>query len=306
MELESKRHKILVVDDSAENIDALDSLLKDDYMLSSATSGEMALQMAKKDLPDLILLNIIMPGMDGYEVCYQLKSDEKTKDIQIIFVTSRDEDIDEAKAFNLGAVDYITKPFKSLQVQARLKTHINLKAKTDMLEKLVSLDGLTGIYNRRKFDEMLIQEWKRAQRHDALFSLILIDIDHFKQFNDNYGHAQGDECLRKVAECLYAFASRPGDLVCRYGGEEFGVILPNTGIDGAQCVADNLRHQVETLYIVHEYSQTCEHVTISLGVAAVSPHDEKKSPHELIETADSMLYASKENGRNQVNSIELN
>lgn len=295
-----KTQKILIVDDVAENIDVLISLLKSDYMVSAARNGKKALQMAKKNLPDLILLDIMMPEMDGYEVCRQLKSDEETKNIPIIFITALSEVMDEAKAFNIGAVDYITKPFNHVTVKARIRTHVNLKIKTDMLEQLVSIDGLTNIYNRRKFDKMLVKEWKRAQRDQMPLSLILIDIDHFKLFNDNYGHANGDECLKKVAACLKNSFIRPGDLVCRYGGEEFAVILPNTDTKGAENVAEVFRNAIEELNIAHEYSKTADHVTISIGVTTMMPDHENNTPIDLIEGADKMLYESKENGRNQV------
>lgn len=296
----NKKPKILIVDDMTENIDVLMLFLKSDYMVSAARNGKKALQMAKKNKPDLILLDIIMPGMDGYEVCKKLKSNEETKNIPVIFITALTEALDEAKAFNVGAVDYIPKPFIPVTVKARIKTHLNLKMKTDMLEQLVALDGLTNIYNRRKFDEMLENEWNRALRKQGPISLMLIDIDHFKLFNDHYGHANGDECLKKIAECMKNCFMRASDLVCRYGGEEFAVILPDTDMEGADNLAEIFRLGIEALNIKHEYSETAGHVTASIGVVTMTPDPPNNNTSELIEIVDKMLYKSKENGRNRV------
>jgi PleD family two-component response regulator len=191
----SRKPMILVVDDVVENVDVLFYLLKADYTLAAARNGLKALRMVEKRPPDLILLDIMMPEMDGYEVCRRLKEKNATRDIPIIFITSLSEAIDEARAFNLGAVDYITKPFQPIVVKARIRTHLNLKQKSDMLEAMVCLDGLTNIFYRRKFDRTLKQEWKRTFRNNRSLAMIMIDIDHFKLFNDHYGHIEGDECL---------------------------------------------------------------------------------------------------------------
>jgi len=300
----SKKPSILVVDDCAENIHILFSLLKTDYLVVVAKNGKKAIQLAQEKQPDLILLDIIMPNLNGYEVCNQLKSDEKTKNIPIIFVTSMNEALDEAKAFGVGAVDYITKPINPLTVLARVRTHVNLKIKSDLLEQLVSVDGLTNINNRRKFDEVFEQEWKRARRDQTPLSIIMIDIDNFKLFNDHYGHASGDACIKKVAEALHNSLSRAGDMVFRYGGEEFVVILNNTSVEGAKKVASVLCDNIKSLGIPHNLSPTAEYVTISLGVATGIPQRESCSNREdLIVSADKMLYISKDRGRNQVNCL---
>ncbi len=265
----TKKQRILVVDDSAENIDILVSLFKDDYMVAAARDGAKSLKMAEKNPPDLILLDIIMPGMDGYEVCRKLKENEVTRDIPVIFITALSEAIDEARAFGIGAVDFISKPFQPIVVKARVNTHLNLKKKSDMLEALAAIDGLTDIYNRRKFDETMDIEWRRAARSQGPLSLIMVDIDHFKLFNDNYGHARGDECLKKVAEALKNALRRPGDFVGRYGGEEFAVILADSDAAGALHVAETLRQTIADLNIPHEYSRIAPYITISLGVATV-------------------------------------
>ncbi|MBF0102658.1 MAG: PleD family two-component system response regulator [Desulfobacterales bacterium] len=305
MNMETKKNRILVVDDSEENIDILVSLFQKDYMITAAINGKKALEIASKRPPDLILLDIMMPEMNGYEVCHKLKGNDITKNIPVIFITALSDTLDEAKAFNLGAVDYITKPFQPVITKARVRTHIELKNKTDMLETLVSLDGLTGIFNRRKFDEYLNAEWKRALRVQTHLSLILMDIDHFKQFNDHYGHATGDDCLRKVANELNNVIKRDNDFLARYGGEEFVVILPNTAINGAKHVAEVLRMAITKLNLPHEYSSAASHVSLSLGVASTIPTQTSNLPKALIEAADEMLYKSKKNGRNQVNAIEI-
>ncbi len=302
-----KKPKILIVDDMPTNIHMLINTLKGPYELVPAKDGETALQKAQsfEDL-DLIILDIMMPGMDGYEVCKKLKSNEKTKNIPIIFVTAVSEAADKARGFELGAVDYITKPFIPVVVRARVKTHIELKQKSDMLEKMASIDSLTQIYNRRKFDSLLATEWSRMQRkHDDL-ALILIDIDHFKLYNDNYGHAQGDECLKQVAKAMQGVLPRPADFLGRYGGEEFVVVLPETDLKGAQTVAHRLKDAVESMSIPHEYSKTTKYITVSLGVSAAIPNEIDASPQVLTRCADKMLYQAKENGRNNVAATCLN
>jgi diguanylate cyclase (GGDEF)-like protein len=293
---------ILVVDDVVENVDVLFHLLKADYTLAAARNGLKALRMVEKRPPDLILLDIMMPEMDGYEVCRRLKEKNATREIPIIFITSLSEAIDEARAFNLGAVDYITKPFQPIVVKARIRTHLNLKQKSDMLEAMVCLDGLTNIFNRRKFDRTLKQEWKRTFRNNRSLAMIMIDIDHFKLFNDHYGHIEGDECLKKVANVLHDALNRPGDFLARYGGEEFAVLLPETDMKGACHVAEKMRQIILDLKIANAQSTIAPYVSISLGVAVYQPSSDENfaSPVDLIAAADSMLYAAKKNGRNQV------
>ncbi|MCP4024565.1 MAG: diguanylate cyclase, partial [Desulfobacteraceae bacterium] len=286
-------------------IDILISLLKSNYKLVAARTGIQGLKLAKKNMPDLILLDIVMPEMDGYEVCKQLKSNDATKNIPIIFITALSEAMDEAKGFRLGAVDYITKPFTPVTVKARVKTHINLKVRTDMLEELASIDGLTGINNRRRFDEMLEKEWNRGIRDQSFLSLVIADIDYFKRYNDNYGHASGDECLRIVADCLNRSIVRSADTLCRYGGEEFGIILPGTDIQGGLEVAQKLRDNIFLLNIPHEFSKISDRITISLGVASLKPEKHMYHPNDLLEAADQMLYQSKNNGRNQISGSEF-
>jgi diguanylate cyclase (GGDEF)-like protein len=296
-----KRKKILIVDDEPVNIDILMDLLKSDYKLVAALNGEKALNVAtSKNPPDLILMDIMMPGMNGYQVCKTLKASEATKNIPVLFVTAVSEIMDEAKAFRFGAVDYITKPFHPPVVLARINTHLELKAKSDMLEQLASIDGLTNIYNRRRFDEMLNLEWKRSLRSQAPLSLIMIDIDYFKVFNDTYGHATGDQCLKHVACTLLECLKRPADIIARYGGEEFAALLPETERQSAEIVANRMRIKVETLKIPHVNSEVSKFVTISVGGATAFKDSGVASAEALLNAADIALYKSKNNGRNQV------
>jgi len=310
MSREPEAQTILVVDDEPANIQALGTLLKDEYRIQVATSGEKALAIvndAEQPLPDLILLDIQMPGIDGYEVCRRLKRDPDTDSAVVIFVTARDSERDEELGLTLGAVDFISKPISPAIVRARVDTHMNLKRKTDMLERFALLDGLTGIHNRRYFDEQLGKELARTLREDRPLSVIMMDIDHFKAFNDHYGHGAGDKCLQKVAQALTDTLSRPSDALCRYGGEEFVALLPGSDIDGARVVAERLRQAVEALAIGHEYSETGSVVTVSLGVSTAVP-DRPKNPDENLESdsdsvlkrADEALYRAKRAGRNRV------
>jgi diguanylate cyclase (GGDEF)-like protein len=293
------KSSILIVDDIPANIKVLGESLKADYRIRLATDGEKALKMATSTSPpDIILLDIVMPRMDGYEVCRRLKEDPTSRNIPVIFITAMTEEEDETKGLAYGAVDYITKPFSLPIVRARVKTHLELKRHRDTLEALSTRDGLTGIPNRRRFDEVLMVEWLRGQREGTSMSLIMIDIDHFKLYNDNYGHIEGDDCLKKVATYLANSMSRPADFIARYGGEEFAVILPMTDHDGAVTVAETLLEQIRKLNLPHRSSLVAERVTISLGVATVLPTRETSSTI-LIDRADKALYASKIAGRNR-------
>jgi diguanylate cyclase (GGDEF)-like protein len=296
----SKQQTVLIVDDAKANINVLAELLRMDFKIRAATSGEKALEIAFSDNPpDLILLDVMMPDIDGYEVCKRLKGMAQTKGIPIIFITGKVSEEDEIYGFNLGAVDYITKPFSAVVVKARVGTHAELKRHRDFLESISYLDGLTSIANRRKFNEYLDLTWSFAERDLLPISMILMDIDHFKQFNDNYGHQEGDACLVQIAQALSEAVVRKTDFVARYGGEEFAYILPNTNIDNATIIAEKLRLSIMALQIPHAYSSAGNIATISLGVATIIP-DRNSSSHALIKAADDALYRSKESGRNRV------
>lgn len=311
---------ILIIDDQPESIDVIKSALSNFFTLKIATKGELALKIAKAGNVDLILLDILMPGMDGYAVCRQLKRDPATREIPIIFQTSKDGYDDEAIGLELGAVDFIRKPSSPAVVLTRSRNTIaHHRAKKDLhnknqeleetnrklqelnntLKNLAIIDGLTGIPNRRRFDEFLLQEWNRALREKTPIALIVIDIDYFKPFNDNYGHAEGDECLKKVAQALASSMPRVTDLMARYGGEEFVCILPNTNISGLVKVGNQLRENINALRIPHGFSKVAPHITISLGGDSMIPTKESL-PQLLVGHADSRLYKAKENGRNQL------
>ncbi|MGZ4958122.1 MAG: diguanylate cyclase [Methylomonas sp.] len=300
MTIETPKPLILIVDDTPTNIQVLAENLIKDYRIKVAVSGEASLDaIARQGPPDLILLDVMMPDMDGYEVCRRLKDNPQTSEIPVIFVTALDAASDEELGLNLGALDYITKPFYLPVVKARIRNHIRLKQLTDMLETMAWIDGLTGIPNRRRFDQMLEREWKRAQRNQLPLAVILVDVDYFKAYNDCHGHGAGDICLKQVAAVLAATVNRSGDLVARYGGEEFVVLMPETVSEGAQQVADQLCQRIEALRIPHAGSSTAGCVTISAGYAAVVPQPEQ-SPSVLLDQADRMLYLAKSSGRNCV------
>lgn len=303
--MNADKQTILIVDDDSVNLNILSGEFSQDYNIVLAKSGEQALKRVEKSQIDLVLLDIMMPNMDGYEVCRRLKAQDATRHIPVIFITAMSEDEDEAKGLILGSVDYIKKPFCLPIVRARIKTCLDLKMKTDMLEQLVSLDGLTNIFNRRKFNEVIDIEWNRAIRDENPLSLIMIDVDQFKSYNDHYGHAAGDDCLRRVANALKMGIKRAADFLARYGGEEFAVILPGTDLAGAGNVAENLRKAIEALRIHHACSQVAPHVTVSLGATTMKPQKDLLSAVVLIKEADKMLYRAKEEGRNRMRLKDL-
>ena len=291
---------ILIVDDMAANISILSDLLQKDYKVRVAKSGQRALEVAQSEesKPDLILLDIEMPQMSGYEVCKILKSSSKTRDIPIIFVTAKNDVIDEEYGLNLGAIDYIKKPFHPAIIKIRVKNNIDLKIKSDKLEELSMCDALTGIPNRRFFQDAYDKKYKEILRDGKRVALMMVDVDYFKLYNDNYGHWQGDDCLKKVASALRKTLKRPTDMVARYGGEEFVIILKDVDKEGAKTVAESLVKAVEQMKIPHAHSSVSEFVTISVGVA-LKEVDEEISQEELVKLADEQLYRAKESGRNR-------
>ena len=299
MKLPETQPKILIVDDEHLNIEVLCDVLEDDGEMLFALNGETALQLAQEEIPDIILLDVMMPDMDGYEVCRRLKENPATAHIPIIFVTALSQVADETKGLELGATDFITKPVSPPVVRARVKNHVELKRYRDFLTEIAFVDGLTQIPNRRRYDEFLDTEWRRAIRRETCLSMVLMDIDHFKQYNDTYGHLEGDRCLQEVAAALEKSLMRPADLAARYGGEEFACLLPETDMAGAMHLAEKLRDAVEQLKLPHKSSLTAEHVTISVGVASVIATAERASD-DLFKLADKALYSSKETGRNKV------
>ncbi len=292
--------KILVVDDQPMNIQILASLLQNQYDVRVATGGQKALAIVEEETVDLILLDVMMPEMDGFEVCRQLKNNPKTQYIPIIFVTAKDNAQDEEKGLNLGAVDYISKPFTTAIVKARIRNHIALKQHADLLEELASIDPLTHLANRRQLDKVLSEEWKRAQRGNLPISLLLADIDFFKHYNDNYGHGMGDLCLQAIARSMSYSQNRAGDFVARFGGEEFVVVLPNTDNEGAKGAGERLLEAVKLRKIEHLYSKVADFVTLSVGCATLYPSGNDNDFNKLITIADKNLYSAKNSGRNCV------
>jgi diguanylate cyclase (GGDEF)-like protein len=297
---ETKRPMVVIIDDAPANIRLLNACLVEEYAVHFATSGAAGIGIVRSQSPDIVLLDVMMPKMDGYEVCAALKAYPETRDIPIIFVTAQGEGHDEEKGLSVGAVDYIIKPFIPAVVKARIRIHIELKRLRDLLQHQSSTDGLTGLANRRAFDESLNREWSRGMRSGLPLSLAMIDIDFFKGFNDCHGHLGGDECLGRVAQALLtAVPRRDGDLVARYGGEEFAVLLVDTDSEGARTVSERLRSSVTDLAIPHGRSPVAGIVTVSIGAASVVP-DSGHAPTHLIAIADGLLYRAKEEGRNRV------
>lgn len=291
------KHHVLIVDDQPANVQVMAEVLRDQYELYFATSGKKALEIAAGGNIELILLDVVMPDLDGFEVCRRLKSDEKTSRIPVIFVTAREEIEDETKGFNVGGVDYITKPIRPPVVRSRVATHLELKDTRDLLEQLASLDPLTGIANRRRFDMVLEKEWQRAVRGKHTISLAILDVDYFKKFNDTYGHARGDDCLRALGGAFSEVARRPGDLVARYGGEEFAMIFPDTIADGMRAIMIALLERVAELRMQHSASLCSAQVTVSAGAISIQPNADLPAIAGL-EMADHLLYEVKEHGRN--------
>jgi diguanylate cyclase (GGDEF)-like protein len=294
----NERPRILVVDDQPSNIQTLYQVLKGDYDVAMATDGSQAIELCQRRPPDLVLLDVVMPGIDGFEVCRRLKVDPATRDVPVIFVTARDSTEDETQGLEVGAVDFITKPVNPPVVRARVRAHIALKRQADLLRSMAFNDGLTGVANRRWFDERLQVEWLRCRRNKLPISLILLDLDHFKAYNDRYGHQAGDDCLRAAAAAMKSRLGRPADLLARYGGEEFVCLLPETPTDGARAKAEDLGRAVLDLALAHADSPTAPVVTISRGVATASPALDG-SPNDLLQRADAQLYAAKRAGRNR-------
>lgn len=290
------RPTILVVDDERINRSVLADLFQDECRVLLAKDGQTALRRAAEEKVSLILLDASMPEMDGYEVLRRLTADERTENIGVIFVTGQTEAEDEERGLLLGAVDYITKPIRPLLVRARVRNHLKLVQQREELERLSLQDALTGIPNRRSFDHAFDQACRHTNRSGNPFGLAMIDVDHFKLYNDLYGHGAGDEALRKVATVLAAAARRPYDMAARYGGEEFMLLL-SSGDDFAG-ILEKIRTEIALLGIVHEASEVGR-LTISCGGVIASVED-ARNPEDLLALADGALYQAKKNGRNEV------
>lgn len=319
---------VLIVDDNPINLGTLfDFLTASGFKVLVAEDGQSAIEKANYARPDVILLDVIMPGIDGFETCRRLKANDSTQEIPVIFMTALSQTAVVVKGFELGAVDYITKPTQQEIVLARIATHLTiqrlrrslqeqnshlqqeikqrqqaeaaLQKVNQELKRIATLDGLTQIANRRQFDECLDRAWHILRREQMPLCLLLCDVDFFKLYNDSKGHQAGDDCLQQVAQAIKRSVKRPADLAARYGGEEFAVILPNTHAEGAVQVAEEIRMSVKTLAIVHPQSPISEYVTLSVGVSCTIPCLDT-SLEALIAAADRALYQAKQSGRDRV------
>lgn len=297
--IEDVRPTILLVDDEPINISVLAEFLAQEYRLLFAKTGQDALRIVHEKQPDLVLLDIGLPDISGYDVCRDIKTNQATQNIPVVFSTAKDSAEDEVIGLNLGASDYITKPFNIGLIRARVRNQIRLKKKTDLLEQLANLDGLTELPNRRYFDEHFESEWRRAVRRGVPISIALADVDFFKGYNDHYGHSAGDDCLQVVARSLAKSAGRGGEFVARYGGEEFIFVWPEIDLKESIKAAELARQLVQNLNIENKGSDCNNIVTVSIGVASLIPTNEVRKA-DLIEAADEQLYKAKKQGRNRV------
>jgi diguanylate cyclase (GGDEF)-like protein len=291
--------RLLIVDDQPVNIHQMRQVFPSNYEVFIATNGEDALEVCAKSAPDLILLDIMMPKMSGLELCRILKNQPATHDIPIIFVTTLQSTEEETACWEAGCVDFVTKPVNLTTLCNRVHAHLTIKFQNEYLLELALIDGLTNIANRRAFNERINLDFHRAKRTKTSLGAILIDVDLFKNYNDQYGHLAGDKCLCKIAAVLQSTINRATDLVARYGGEEFICLIPETDQKNALLLAEKMRSAVQNLKIKHHQSTVAQVVTISLGLA-IYPDTPCKSFHDLIEMADKRLYEAKSKGRNQV------
>jgi len=290
--------RVLLVEAASDENYGLRALLEQEYELLVCRDGRQTLDQAALEQPDLVILETDLPDMDGYEVCARLRTNAITADLPIMFVSNRGDVSHQARGLELGAMDYVTKPFHPSLVRARVRNYIEAKRNRDALRALSYTDGLTQVANRRHFENQLKAEWRRCSRSNSWLSVLLIDIDCFKQYNDRYGHPAGDACLRAVAQAISDQLQRPADLCARYGGEEFVCLLPETPPLGAEVLASHITRAIALLDIEHSDSLAGSRVTLSQGIGSVVPLGE--SPLLLLESADRALYKAKRDGRNRV------
>lgn len=315
--------KVLLIEDTMTSATVvLHQLDKLGLETRHVTCGEAGLNEFKIWKPDMILLDVIMPGLDGFEVARRIRQLEQDGEwTPIIFLTAKTGDKDLEHGIEVGGDDYLIKPVSEVVLAAKVRAmqrlaqmRYSLVVLTRRLDeanreltRLTSVDGLTGIANRRSFDETMKREWQRARRNRLPLSVMMVDVDYFKQYNDGYGHQAGDECLMTVAKALEDQLKRPGDLVARFGGEEFVVVLPETNAVGAYRVAEGMRAGIEHLRLPHAFSQANESLTVSIGVATAypAPDDEELGDAWLLDCADQALYDAKKSGRNRIGVAQL-
>ncbi len=289
--------KVLIIDDSSDALAlAKVRLGKENLAIITAQSGDEGLKLAEAEKPDLILLDVDMPEMSGFDVCHQLKTNKDLCMTPVIFLTGSDNTEDKIKGLNVGAVDYVTKPFDAFELKARVNAALRTKRMQDLLIEYANIDPLTGIPNRRALTERLRKEWMRVQRHGGKLSFIMADIDHFKKVNDTYGHSIGDEVLQRVAKAISS-QCREIDLPARFGGEEFAIVVPGESAEGAGKLAERCRQATSDVQI--NLGTEDVHVTASFGIAEVS---DSPSVEALVKAADEALYHAKQSGRNQVST----
>jgi diguanylate cyclase (GGDEF)-like protein len=298
--VKDEKFTVLIVDDDRSSVSVLHNILKPKYAVLVAKSGVEALSRARERKPDLILLDIIMEDMDGFDVLEKLKQDDETRHIPVIFITALDSVEHEKHGFQLGAVDYITKPFHSSIVMARVKTHLQIVSQIRTIERLCLLDALTDLPNRRGFDERFAAEWAHSVREGKPLAMLVMDLDHFKQYNDSYGHPQGDQLLIAASHAFEAALKRQTDFCARVGGEEFAVLLPDTDLAGAIAVGENLRAAIERCQIaLLKDETTLTGTTVSIGVSVAMPGTDDLLV-ALWDRADQACYRAKAEGRNRV------
>lgn len=293
------RQQVLIIDDQKTNLKILSDILRHDVDVTLAQSGAQGLRKAIEFQPDLILLDVLMPDIDGFELIKSLKHHAQTSAIPVIFITALSDTNNEEQGLRLGACDYIYKPFHATIVQARVQLHLQLARQRKLLEQLAHIDPLTGIANRRKYDQVREQLWRTAVRQRSQLSMVMLDIDHFKEFNDHYGHAAGDKILHQVANCLKQSLKRPNDFIARYGGEEFVILLPDCEEAGSRQLIDNCLTAIRQLQLVHGYSPVNDYITLSGGgISLVASKD--LDPADVLKRADDMLYLAKQQGKNRM------
>lgn len=306
--------KILVVDDSRSSLAVLTEILRRmGAEVTAAENGETAIRAFDQDRPDLVLLDVVLPDIDGFEVARRIREKEHNDHwTPIIFLSGQTQDSDLERGIAAGGDDYLFKPVSEVVLGAKIRAMgrlvqmreslvtlaQQLDAANQELQRISMRDGLTGIANRRAFDETLVREWRRALRTGGELALLMCDVDHFKAYNDNLGHQAGDVCLQRVAATLRDTLGRGTDAVARYGGEEFAVILPDTGIGGALFVAEKIRHSLHVQAMFHPTAASGQ-VSLSIGIASMAPTPGLE-PGALVAAADRALYNAKEKGRDRV------
>lgn len=292
-------HSVVVIDDSYFNIRILEDILSDDYRIYSATNGEDGIELVKRLKPSIVLVDIIMPGMDGFQVIQEMKKDPVISEIPVIFLTGLSDEDNEELGFRLGAVDYIIRPLRAGIVRARVKTHIQIFEQKRLLENYAMIDSLTGVANRRSYEKRVKLDWQFCMAQKQYFSIAMVDVDYFKQYNDTYGHGEGDSVLQVVAAAIERKIRKDCDFVARYGGEEFFISLQNKNAQEAEDILNDIGEFIKKFHIEHKNSDCDHYVTVSAGGVTVIP-EEGEELEKYLGIADQNLYMAKKNGRNRV------